>query len=400
VHLSHQHFDTLRGPQKATLLLAALIWLLLLPFQFVTAASNVTTGISAHVIKLGGIYAKLGPASAIAVPILKGYELAFKEVDARGGVYGRKIQYVTENDNYDPSQTLPQARRLVQEVGVFAMVGLFGSDDSNQALPYLESQHIPFFDPIGGGADVKGKHWVWQTEPSYAREGIVMARYMAKKLHVHRVAVLYQVGVNEPEVAAIKSHLAPYHAMVLAVPYKATDLDMSSELTRVRQFNPDIVVLTGTLVPTSLFVRDAAATGYKPSLGYFANYPLGDPSWVALTSGAAEGSLVSSYADLTGKNATARAYRAALKRFGGTYSNYGLYGYFNATLFLRALRLAGKNPTRIGLQHVLDTKFRHYKPDLTGELNWTPTYHYGVTQFKIYRIHGTSFVPVTGWLNS
>jgi hypothetical protein len=66
---------------------------------------------------------------------------------------------------------------------------------------------------------------------------------------------------------------------------------------------------------------------------------------------------------------------------------------------VRALKLAGSNPSRSSLQHVLDTKFRGYKSGFTGALNWTPSYRYGVKQFKIYKIHGSSFVPITGWLS-
>src|SRR5947209_11073698 len=60
-----------------------------------------------------------------------------------------------------------------------------------------------------------------------------------------------------------------------------------------------------------------------------------------------------------GKNAVAAAYRKAIAKYHGeAYSNYGLYGYFNATLFFKALRLAGKNLTRASLQKVLNTRFR------------------------------------------
>ena len=61
--------------------------------------------------------------------------------------------------------------------GSLLVLGVFGSDDATVAAPYLESRHIPFFDPIGGGVNIKGKHWIWQTEPSYSREGRVIARY-------------------------------------------------------------------------------------------------------------------------------------------------------------------------------------------------------------------------------
>jgi hypothetical protein len=69
-------------------------------------------------------------------------------------------------------------------------------------------------------------------------------------------------------------------------------------------------------------------------------------------------------------------------------------------LMVRALKLAGANPSRAKLQKILNTKFRKYQSGFTGALNWTPTYHFGVTQFKIYKIKGSNFDPVTGWIDS
>jgi ABC-type branched-subunit amino acid transport system substrate-binding protein len=135
-------------------------------------------------------------------------------------------------------------------------------------------------------------------------------------------------------------------------------------------------------------------------MGFLANYPMGDPLWLALVGPAAEGNRVTSYADLTGHNKVAGAYRRAIARYGGEkYSNYGLYGYFNATLFSVALKKAGKKPTRASLRHALDSSFRHYRTGFTGNLNWTPKQHYGARQFKVYEIHDGKFQPVTGWLN-
>jgi ABC-type branched-subunit amino acid transport system substrate-binding protein len=108
---------------------------------------------------------------------------------------------------------------------------------------------------------------------------------------------------------------------------------------------------------------------------------------------------VSTYADLSGNNPVAAAYRAAIARYNGDrYSNYGLYGYFNASLLFKALKLVGRKLTRASLQKVLDSKFRHYKTGFTGNLDWTPTQHYGARQFRIYKIHNEKFVSVTGWI--
>jgi branched-chain amino acid transport system substrate-binding protein len=366
------------------------------------AAHAADPGITATTIKLGGVLDQTGRGTVISLPILGGYDLAIKQINAQGGINGRKIVYVAKSDNYDPSQTLPQLRDVVESENVFAVLGVFGSDDAAVAAPYLEQRHIPFFDPIGGGVDVHGKQWIWQTEPDYVREGKVMAKYAASVLHARRVAVLYQVGIGEGQVAAIKQTLPKYHASLVAdAGYQSTDSNLAGQVQRLRGANPDLVILNGTPTPTASFVVYARQLGFTPKYGFIANYPMGDPLWLALIgASSAEGNHVSSYADLTGHNIVARAYRAAIAKYSGQkYSNYGLYGYFNAMLFFKALKLAGKTLTRARLQHVLDYDFRHYDTGFTGRINWTPAQHYGARQFKMYKIHNGSFIPVTGWLN-
>jgi len=358
-------------------------------------------GVSAATIKLGGVIDQTGRGTVISTHILAGYRLAISEVNAHGGINGRKIDFTALSDGYDPSQTLPQLKQLVESDGVFAVLGVFGSDDARVAVPYTEQHHVPLFDPIGGGVDIKGKSWVWQTEPDYGREGQVIARYLAGSLHARRVGILFQSGIGEPQRDALRKSLPRYGAsLVDAESYQATDSNLNGQVLRLRSSNPDVIVLNGTPTPTTSFVQYARLLGYRPKDGFIANYPMGDPLWVSLLGPpTAEGVLVSSYADLTGKNAEAKAYRKAIGLYHGeAYSNYGLYGYFNAGLLFRALKLAGKHPTRTGLQKVLNTKFRHLDTGFAGTITWTATQRFGARQFKIYRIHNGAFVPITGWL--
>lgn len=369
--------------------------------QAAAGNAGATPGVSASTIDLGGIIDQTGKGTIVSKPILGGYELAISEVNAHGGINGRKIHYSALSDNYDPSQTLPLTKQLVEDQHVFAVMGVFGSDDSNAALAYLESHGVPFFDPIGGGASVPGKHWVWQTEPDYSREGKVMARYVGSTLKARRVAILYQVGVGEPQRDALKSTLPRYHSsLVGTASYESTDSNLQGQALSLKNVNPDVIILNGTPQPTASFMAYARLVGLKPQDGFLANYPMGDPLWLALVGSAADGNRVSSYADLTGHNPVAKAYRKAIAKYSGDrYSNYGLYGYFNASLFFKALKLAGKKLTRTSLRHVLDSDFRHYRTGFTGNLNWTPTQHYGARQFKIYQIRNNAFTPVTSWLS-
>jgi branched-chain amino acid transport system substrate-binding protein len=359
------------------------------------------SGVSTRSIKVGGIIDQTGRGTVISKPLLAGYELALKEINGHGGVNGRTIDFNALSDNYDPSQTLQQAKQLVESDKVFAVMGVFGSDDVNVAAPYLEGQHVPFFDPVGGGVDIAGKHWIWQTEPDYAREGKVMARYAGSTLHAKRVAVLYQVGIGETQRDALKATLPKFGAQLVGTAsYQSTDSNLSGQVLKLKGANPDLIVLNGTPTPTTAFLQYARLLNFKPKYGFIANYPMGDPLWLTLIGSNGEGNHVTSYADLTGKNVVARAYRKAIAKYHGeAYSNYGLYGYFNASLFCKALKMVGKNVTRARLQTVLDTRFRHYVTGFTGKLDWTPKQHYGSRQFKVYRIHNDAFLPVTPWIN-
>jgi len=364
------------------------------------AAGSAAPGVGATTIKLGSVIDQTGRGTVISIPILGGYKLAIAEVNAHGGINGRKIAFTALSDNYDASQTLQQVKQLVESEGVFAMMGVFGSDEAQIAAPYLEADRVPFFDPIGGGIDIKGKRWIWQTEPDYVREGKVIANYVAGKLHAKRVAILYQVGVGEGQRDALKSTLRKDGAALVAdASYQPTDSNLSGQVIRLRSANPDLVVLNGTPTPTAAFITYAKLLGFKPKDGFLANYPMGDPFWLSLIKSLGEGNYVSSYADLTGKNAVAAQYRRAISRYhGDPYSNYGLYGYFNASLFFKALKLAGRSLTRQRLQTVLNTRFRNYTTGFTGKINWTPAQHFGARQFKIYKIHGDKFLPITGWV--
>lgn len=359
-------------------------------------------GVGAHTLKIGGVIDQTGRGSILAVPILGGYRLAFKELNARGGANGRKVDYVAANDNSDPSQTLGQVKQLVESAGVFAVAAVFGTDGANVAAPYLESHHVPFFDPIGGGVNIKGKHWIWQTEPDYASEGKVMAKFVANNLHAKRVAILYQVTIGESQAAALRQTLPKYGASLVGeASYELSATNLSGQVAHIRASNPDIVVLNGNPASTSTFVQYARLVGYRPKYGFIANYAMGDPLWIALIGPAnAEGNYVTGYADLTGNNTMASRYRSAIAKYNGPkYSNAGLYGYFNGQIFIRALKLAGRNLTRARLQYVLDHDFRGYNSGLTGKLTWSPSRRYGTKQFKIYRIHNGKYLPVTGWLN-
>jgi len=171
--------------------------------------------------------------------------------------------------------------------------------------------------------------------------------------------------------------------LVASVGYKATQTDFSSAVQTLKAAHPDLIVLNGLPGPTATFVLAAAQGGYRPSLGYLANYPMSDNSWAKLLGAAGEGIYVSGYSSVD--TPVGQQY-LSLTSSDATFSAYKFYGYINAKLFVDALGKAGTNPTRAGLQHALDSDFNSYDTGFGPTITWSPTRHGGISDFEFLQI--------------
>src|SRR5215204_6572415 len=152
-------------------------------------------GITDSSIKIGSSYPFSGPASAYSsIPkALTGY---FKKVNEAGGVDGRKIEFVTYDDGYEPQRALANARKLVEQDKVFALFNPLGTANNVAMRDYLNQHKVPQLF-VASGATVFGAEQAkfpyttgWQ--PTYQTESKVYAQYLKKERPNAKVAVLYQ----------------------------------------------------------------------------------------------------------------------------------------------------------------------------------------------------------------
>ncbi|SDI96405.1 amino acid/amide ABC transporter substrate-binding protein, HAAT family [Actinokineospora alba] len=155
-----------------------------------------TTGITDTSIKLGGIYPLSGPASAYG-EIPKAVKAYFDYVNAeKGGINGRKIEYVVRDDGYQPPKSVEEARRLTEQENVFALFQTLGTATSSAVMEYANQRKIPQVFVASGatkwGADPAKYPWTIGWQPSYQAEGRVYGQYLIKEKPSAKVAVLYQ----------------------------------------------------------------------------------------------------------------------------------------------------------------------------------------------------------------
>jgi branched-chain amino acid transport system substrate-binding protein len=201
-------------------------------------------GITDNSIKLGGSYPFSGPASAYR-SIEQGAEAYFKSVNASGGVDGRKIDFVTLDDAYEPARAIQNARRLVQEEHVFALFNTLGTANNAAIWDYTNKQKVPQVYVATGaslwGADPKAHPWTVGWQPDYVTESQVYANYLKENKPDAKVAVLYQNDAfGEDLLNGFKKAIEGSGIKVVAAEsYEVTDPTVSSQMSKLASSDAD-----------------------------------------------------------------------------------------------------------------------------------------------------------------
>ncbi len=228
---------------------------------------------------------------------------------------------------------------------------------------------------------------------------IVMGYYLTNKLNAKTVGLLYEddvLGLQQKATLGESLQKNGSH-LVASVGYKFTQTDFTAAVQTLKAANPDIIVLNGLPGPTAKFVAAATQQGYRPHLGYLANYPMSDNSWAKVLGSAGEGIYVSGYTDT--RSPVAQDYLKATVS-DPIFSAYKFYGYINAKLFADALDKAGQNLTRDSLRSALDQDFVNYDTGFGPTLTWSPNQHGGVSDFIFFQIKNGQLTSVSDFIKA
>ena len=324
-----------------------------------------TPGVTSTQILIGGTVPLSGQASAFGAtgPSANAY---FKYVNAHGGVFGRKIKYVYRDDGYDPSRTLEQTRRLVEQDKVFAIFNTIGTEHTLAIRGYLNAIKVPELLAGTGAARVgrgyKQFPWTIGYLPSFEGEGAIYGRYVVKHRPRARIAVLYENSdYGNDLLRGLRRGLGKKASRIVAkASYEVTDTDVNSQIAKLRASKAD----TFMLFALPIYAIQSFAYAYK--LGWYPRFFVSavsiEPTIMGIarrtthgreTNGALSFAFVK---DPTSprwtKDPGVRLYRRIMKRYdkGGRLDDvYNFYGMTVAYSMVDALRHADRNPTRASL---------------------------------------------------
>ncbi|GAA3545243.1 ABC transporter substrate-binding protein [Nonomuraea rosea] len=321
-----------------------------------------TTGITAKSIKLGGIYPLSGPASAYgAIP--KGIKAYFDYVNAeKGGIGGRKVEFIARDDGYQPPKAVEEARRLVEQEQVFALFQTLGTPSTSATWDYANQRKVPqIFVATGAskwGTDT-AHPWTIGWQPNYVSEARVYAQYLKTEKPDAKVAVLYQNDdFGKDLFGGFKRAVEGTGIKIVAEQsYEVSDPSIDPQMRNLAESKADVFLnVTTPKFGSQALAADAKNTGWNPvhiinnvAASITVLKPVGFPN----VQGVVSSTYYKDPNDPTWQSdAEMTLYRQKMQQYApGADPNvpYHTFGWAVASSFHKAME-AAKCPTREGLR--------------------------------------------------
>ena len=369
-----------------------------------------TQGVYPHRIVVGGLASITGPLPADFAPAIAGAQAYFDWVNANGGVNGRKIVLAYKlDDGSDPSEDATQARTLVEQDHVFAVVPVATPEFSGG--PFLAQHDVPTFGlQVNTNADWAGPSMFGNTGSYTAFESAqLQAAYLAELHHVKAAALIaYNISQSSEGCQGVANAFRQYGVRIvfedLAVPVPAFDL--SADVARMKSLGVDMVASCLDLSGDILLAHTMQQDGMTKVVQYwFDGY---DQSALKTYASAMQGvyfMLQHVPFEVTqlypGRYPGMDRFEAALARYapGNPPSEAALAGWTSADLFVTWLRMIGRDVTRTRLVAAINSLTLYTAHGLVAPINWR-TDHTGVSTIYncsvFVQVRGHEFVPVYG----
>ncbi|MFT4278991.1 MAG: ABC transporter substrate-binding protein [Rhodopseudomonas sp.] len=227
-------------------------------------------GASDTEIKIGNIMPYSGPASAYGV-IGRTEAAYFKMINDKGGINGRKINFVSYDDAYSPPKTVEQARKLVESDEVLLIFNSLGTPPNSAIHKYMNSKKVPQLFVATGASkwnDPKNYPWTMGWQPNYQSETQIYAKYILKEMPNAKIAVLYQNDdYGKDYLKGFEDGLGPKHAsmIVMKESYEVAEPTIDNHIVKLKSTGADVFINITTPKFAAQAIKKLAEIGWKPT---------------------------------------------------------------------------------------------------------------------------------------
>jgi branched-chain amino acid transport system substrate-binding protein len=328
-------------------------------------------GVSSDTILFGQAAALDGPSSALGQGMRQGILAAFAEINASGGVHGRKLKLISRDDGYDPDRSVEQTIKLIEQDKVFALIGAVGTPTTTATVPIAKAKNVPFIGPFTGAGFLRAPELnnVVNIRASYGAEAEAWIKHLTEDLHVRSIAIFYQDdSFGRDGLAGVKLALEKRNMELMAEgTFERNTKAVSSAMRTLKRAEPEAVVMVGTYGPCAEFIRLAHKSDFYP---IFINISFVGANALAKELGPeGNGVIVSQVVPFPWDTSVkiVADYQAAEKALDPALKPefISLEGYLSGRLVAAALEITGPNPTRADMLRIINDGGRF---DISGDI--------------------------------
>jgi len=242
----------------------------LLSIAALLTATSCGSSTNSSEIVIGEYGSLTGTAATFGTSSRNGIDMAIDEVNKAGGVLGKQIRVIVEDDQTKPEEAQTVVTKLISKDRVVAVLGEVASSRSLAAAPVAQQNQVPMISPSSTNPKVtQVGDYIFRVCFIDPFQGLVMAKFATNTMKVRNVAILrdikndYSVGLAD---VFIENFTKMGGKIVTDQSYSEGDTDFSAQLTSIKSANPQAIFVPGYYTEVGLIARQAKKLGLNATL--------------------------------------------------------------------------------------------------------------------------------------
>lgn len=359
---------------------------------------------AADPVKIGYTGPLSGSLSLLGQGVRDGIDVYVQYINDQGGVNGRKIELIAEDDGYEPMRTLAAAKKLSEQDKVIALVSPAGTPNVTAMIGYSQERKMPIIAPyaFSHALTTPTKRYVFTTLPEVRLQADVLGGYIVNQLKQTKIAAIYQNDdFGQDAVAGLDERLKKSNIALIKLPFDRGSTNFSGVVAQAREAGAEDVVFLGIPRDAALVMKEANKMGWKPQ--FSGHSALGDPQTFTLAGAPlVEGAIaVAVMEPLDSKKPQLAEFIARQNKYLPKTSptTYSMHGYNAARLFVEALKRVEGEPTGDKLVAALES-IKGLDTGLMGPITFSPEQHAGSQSVSFMRAKDGKWGIVTEWVKA
>ncbi|MFC1822235.1 ABC transporter substrate-binding protein [Thermodesulfobacteriota bacterium] len=355
------------------------VGLVCLSILFGASSAMAQMGVTDTEIKIGSILDLSGPAATAGVALRKGHKVLIDYVNSQGGVHGRKIKYIVEDDKYSPPQTVAAAKKLVTRDEIFCMFNNTGTAHAESISRFITKNKVPLLFPATAAYKVTHppKKYVFGIYSNYESEAKLHADYIANIVKNPKVFVQrFDTDFGKNTSLSLQEQLGHYGIKIVGeATHKYSTKDFSSHVLKAKQAGANVMPIYSLGPPTAKIAVECKKLNYQPLFILFSSSSVDEI--LDLAGSVLEDCVGTKINALnTNPHPEIQKYIKLMKAAGHQATQVQQSGYFSARTVIMALQQTGRDLTTDNLIKTLES-WKDYDAVAFAPLTYGPNRRQG-----------------------